>query len=438
MTLTLKIQLRGITKPPVWRRIEIPANLTFHDLHLTIQKAFGWEDYHLFQFEKQPFSSGWQVTMPDDDGCIDSKEPHNAKATVVGDFLEEKRLKKLVYVYDFGDDWVHDITVEQRNDDTTLKHPVCHGGKGACPPEDCGGSYAYQEMKQLLLKNPGGEEAMEYAEWMGLDDPGDFDPNEFSLVKINTRLAGVKASKPKKQAMRAVTENNRGSRYDNNDDHYRNFAESMKLFAEMLRDMDYLMGDEGHDLSELDDDELDRYFDDYDDDSDNDFFDNYIEGFYYHGVMVKRYEVQVKGRGSERLLQVPSNMTLTGVGLLIMRAFGQEELPEHYEFVGDDGFRYMPDADKHALDKDYFQMDNTDYSCLSDLLWRKGDSAQLKLNEGKEATDTYQMQLLKKGRYTDRVKQSVDLLKGTGDGLDEARQKVADFGAANPLPKEEG
>ena len=44
-----KITLRYI-EPPIWRRIQVPGTYTFWDLHVAIQDAMGWEDYHLHEF----------------------------------------------------------------------------------------------------------------------------------------------------------------------------------------------------------------------------------------------------------------------------------------------------------------------------------------------------------------------------------------------------
>ena len=150
MTLTFKIQLRDITKPPVWRRLEIPGNFTFDDLHNTIQSAFGWWNSHLYQFEKSPFCHGWKVKEPSeyDDEMGDVVE--DAATTVVAEFIKKKRLNKFVYVYDFGDSWVHDITVENIDQDDELDCPICLAGKGACPPEDCGGPWGYEELKEEM------------------------------------------------------------------------------------------------------------------------------------------------------------------------------------------------------------------------------------------------------------------------------------------------
>jgi hypothetical protein len=45
-----KITLRGVSKPPVWRRITVPAGLTLGLLHEVIQEVMGWKDGHLHVF----------------------------------------------------------------------------------------------------------------------------------------------------------------------------------------------------------------------------------------------------------------------------------------------------------------------------------------------------------------------------------------------------
>ena len=191
MTLTLKIQLRGIKQPPVWRRIVIPASFTFHHLHETIQEAFDWWDYHLYQFEKSPFDNGWTVKVPDESDEEYGYDVTDSKKTLVSAFLRKMGLKKFVYVYDFGDSWVHDITVEAIDEKTTLPHPVCLAGKGAAPHEDCGGIYGYENIKRLFAEDPDGEETQEYRQWLGLDDDEEFDPKRFDIDELNERLEGI-------------------------------------------------------------------------------------------------------------------------------------------------------------------------------------------------------------------------------------------------------
>ncbi|WP_332912008.1 plasmid pRiA4b ORF-3 family protein [Algoriphagus boritolerans] len=110
MILQLKIQLKGITKPPVWRRLKIPGQLTFQQLHQVIQAAFGWHGYHLFQFSPEGFGSYPQIGIADEDWS--DEELEDAKTTLVSQYLTVKG-EKFCYIYDFGDDWIHQITVEE-------------------------------------------------------------------------------------------------------------------------------------------------------------------------------------------------------------------------------------------------------------------------------------------------------------------------------------
>ena len=50
MNYQLKIKLKDISKPPVWRRLLIPVKATFGELHLAIQAVFGWQMRHLYRF----------------------------------------------------------------------------------------------------------------------------------------------------------------------------------------------------------------------------------------------------------------------------------------------------------------------------------------------------------------------------------------------------
>ena len=81
-------------------------------------------------------------------------------------------MDRIDYEYDFGDGWEHTLVVEERTvaQDGAV-YPACIAGEGACPPEDCGGSYGFAEFKALLAGPPSTErDAM--LEWAG----GDYDP----------------------------------------------------------------------------------------------------------------------------------------------------------------------------------------------------------------------------------------------------------------------
>ena len=179
MTIQLMIQLRGIQNPTVWRRIIIPGNYTFEDLHYAIQSEFGWYNEHLYQFQKDAYSRGWLITdlERNDNGL--GERSSDASIVRVGKFLKEKKLKKFVYVYDFGDDWIHDITVEKIDELADISGAINQGGRGTCPPEDCGGPFRYEYMKRILKEEPDSEEAQEWREWLGLEDGETFDPDSY-------------------------------------------------------------------------------------------------------------------------------------------------------------------------------------------------------------------------------------------------------------------
>ena len=172
MTIQFKIQIRGIKRPPVWRRIAIPGNFTFHDLHNTIQTAFGWWDEHLYQFQRHPYVDGWVVKEPDMEDDTWEEQPEDARKTNVANFIQCMGLEKFVYIYDFGDNWIHDIIVESIDKEAELEHPVCLAGKGACPSEDCGGIGGYEELKEDMDKE---------------------EINEFCLEDVNEELKSITA-----------------------------------------------------------------------------------------------------------------------------------------------------------------------------------------------------------------------------------------------------
>jgi hypothetical protein len=174
----IKVQLCGVTKPPVWRRLHVPADLSLDQLHEVTQAAMGWHNCHL-----HVFSDGWsEYGLPDRElGHLDERRVRLSQVLAsVGD--------KIRYTYDFGDDWEHDIILEAiLPADAGVTGSVCTAGKGACPPEDCGGVWGYEELKATLA-DPDAEEHDNMLEWLGLASGDGFNPKEFSAEKVNRRL----------------------------------------------------------------------------------------------------------------------------------------------------------------------------------------------------------------------------------------------------------
>lgn len=191
MAYQFKIQLKNVTKPPVWRRVVVSEKITFHDLHVVIQIVFGWNNYHLYQFCPSGYGSYPIIRIPSEE---DWEEPDmNAAKTKLSKIFNHEK-QTFTYIYDFGDDWIHRIVLEKIQAEP-IKKPVCLTGKGACPPEDCGGVWGYEDMKAILA-DPKHEEYEEMKEWLGIEKDEEWDPEEFDIEEINEVLQDFEHTKP--------------------------------------------------------------------------------------------------------------------------------------------------------------------------------------------------------------------------------------------------
>jgi hypothetical protein len=178
--LQLKISLVGASKPPVWRRVLVPANMRLNRLHDVIQAAMGWEGYHMHAFS----AAGVDYGLPDTElGHRDERK------TAVNSVIAEPG-DRMRYVYDFGDDWEHDVIVEKvLVAEPGARYPVCLTGKGRCPPEDCGGVWGYGDLRETLA-DPTHEEHDGMLEWLGIQTAAEFDAEAFDADDVNLILGG--------------------------------------------------------------------------------------------------------------------------------------------------------------------------------------------------------------------------------------------------------
>ena len=121
--------------------------------------------------------------MDDEDGV----RVFDARKTKIRDYV--LMWQTFVYVYDFGDDWNHNVKLERVLDGRETQ-AILLSGKGACPPEDCGGSQGYEHLKQVL-KNPDSEEAQELLAWIDINEDEGFDPKAFDLETAKKDVASV-------------------------------------------------------------------------------------------------------------------------------------------------------------------------------------------------------------------------------------------------------
>ncbi len=176
--------------PPIWRRIELSSETSLAQLHKVLQAAMGWEDYHLHEFG----IGGRRYGVPDDDD------------EMPGDVVKENTVKLskvlprkgdcLLYTYDFGDDWVHSVLLEDIGlIEQDTKCPRVLDGARACPPEDSGGPFGYADLLEILVK-PRHKEHRQMREWAGKS----FDPEKFSARAANLLLKQALPNTPKIKA----------------------------------------------------------------------------------------------------------------------------------------------------------------------------------------------------------------------------------------------
>lgn len=174
--LQLHISLEDI-EPPIWRRIEVENSLSFGDLHHIIQTVMGWEDEHLHEFIVGDDRIG--PTSEYADAFEDAILPEDD--VEIGQLIGRK--KSFRYIYDFGDNWAHRITIEKRLPSNDQEPAVTLlAGERACPPEDCGGVSGYYGILEAK-KHPRRASNREILDWLG-----PFNPETFKLAALQVRM----------------------------------------------------------------------------------------------------------------------------------------------------------------------------------------------------------------------------------------------------------
>jgi len=175
----LKITLRD-SKPPIWRQVLVDGSINLYELHEIIQIAMGWTDSHLHQF----IIDEEYYIIPDPYAIRPLKDERRFRLNQITSEVKTE----FIYEYDFGDSWEHQILVEKIfNPDSDILYPVCIKGKRACPPEDVGGVWGYEELLEAMgdSDNPRHQDILE---WWGES----FDPETFDLEEINLEFQQLK------------------------------------------------------------------------------------------------------------------------------------------------------------------------------------------------------------------------------------------------------
>jgi Plasmid pRiA4b ORF-3-like protein len=175
----IKITLNR-SKPPIWRRVHVSADITLFKLHRVIQESMGWTDSHLHQFVIGNNSYKIRDANADfgTDSSLGNERTYRLRQVVPDDGFHFR------YDYDFGDNWKHTLVVERvLAPESGTKYPRCVAGARACPPEDVGGVHGYDEFL-AALKDSNHPVHEEMSEWIGRK----FDPEAFDLAMTNQIL----------------------------------------------------------------------------------------------------------------------------------------------------------------------------------------------------------------------------------------------------------
>ena len=141
----IKVFLYSI-EPEIWRRFSIPAATTFAGFHRAIQQAMGWEDKHLHEFRHGKGKRLNDVIGPDDPDVVKGEDFQEESGLTLAQFIGRRQLpRRLLYRYDFSDDWIHEIVIESREDEGSGDLPIFLEGERACPPEDSGGPIMFMD-----------------------------------------------------------------------------------------------------------------------------------------------------------------------------------------------------------------------------------------------------------------------------------------------------
>jgi len=182
----VRVTLLGV-EPPVWRGVRVPGEYRLDMLHGVLQMVMGWQNTHLHEFVVEAEGQRMLYGEPEfDDAGLGVQDEQEYRLV---DLMREPG-DRFLYIYDFGDDWVHELVLEgvlDVGDDQPFLW--CMDGEGACPPEDCGGAPGYA---RLLASLEEGGDQEERAVALGLVGEG-FDPQAFDCSVFNERVeAGLR------------------------------------------------------------------------------------------------------------------------------------------------------------------------------------------------------------------------------------------------------
>lgn len=169
--------------PEIWRTVDVPSSFKLIEFHIVIQILMNWENSHLWNFvvENDEYTDPSYL-----ENFYGDSAPKDATKIKLLDALRNPK-DSIEYIYDFGDNWVHSIVLEDISEkDPKTSYPICISGEFAAPPEDCGGPMGFCDLMEIM-NDPEHEEYESVKEWLG----DDYNPHDFDLKSINVQLQKI-------------------------------------------------------------------------------------------------------------------------------------------------------------------------------------------------------------------------------------------------------
>ena len=197
----LRIELRDL-KPAIWREVWVAPDITLRQLHAVVQAAMGWEDAHLYGFAVPGAGRTpryWSVAPSQrfeppaaQDGMGLGDDANDDARAKLSQLLRAPK-DKLLYLYDYGDDWEHLITLKKIIT-TAEPLPLLAAAAFTGPPEDCGGVPGFFNLVEVL-HDPNDPEHADLRAWVDQMKgpgwlPGDLDAQ--ALAQLTSAVARLR------------------------------------------------------------------------------------------------------------------------------------------------------------------------------------------------------------------------------------------------------
>ena len=179
----IRIELREL-QPRIRRRVDVPISTALSSLHGMVQAAVGWTDSHLYEFRIGDRRYG--EPLPEEDH--EDRRLYKARSLRLETAIA-RGVDRFLYLYDFGDHWMHDVVVEGvRDGEAGAEYPAFVDGVRRCPPEDVGGAPGFMEFLEAAL-DPFHAEHAPMIEWYG----GPFDPDDIDERRVRMLFKNMAA-----------------------------------------------------------------------------------------------------------------------------------------------------------------------------------------------------------------------------------------------------